>query len=124
MKVLVFMTQFQRLNGAERLGVELAEELNKRGIHTDILSMYREDLPGVVEAKQELLNRGIPSVFFLGLPVHPSPFRLLSAVWSLRSLLRSGKYDIVETSQISPSVIALWSTLWGKTITQPCFCKS
>ena len=30
MKVLIFMTQFYQLNGAERLGAELAEELNMR----------------------------------------------------------------------------------------------
>ena len=39
MKVLIFMTHFYQLGGAERLAVELAEELNKRGIHADILSI-------------------------------------------------------------------------------------
>ena len=34
--------------------MELAEELNKRGIHADILSMYTDDLPGVAEAKEIL----------------------------------------------------------------------
>ncbi len=66
MKVLIFMTQFYQLSGAERLAVELTEELNKRCIHADILSMYTEDLPDVAEAKQDLLNRGIPNVGFLG----------------------------------------------------------
>jgi hypothetical protein len=40
MRVLIFMTQFYQLRGAERLDVELAEELNKRGIHTDVLRNY------------------------------------------------------------------------------------
>ncbi len=115
MKVLIFMTQFIRLNGAERLGVELAEALNKRGIRADIVSLYSEAIPRASEAKEELLRRGIPSVFFLGLPVHPSPFRLIPAAVALRRLVRKGGHDIVETSQISPTVIALWTTLWGPT---------
>ena len=71
MKVLIFMTQFYQLSGAERLAVELAEELNRRGIHRDILSMYTEDLSGVAEAKEGLLMRGIPKVYFLGLKIYP-----------------------------------------------------
>ena len=56
MKVLIFMSQFYQLGGAERLAIELAEELNKRCIHTDILSMYTEELPGVEDARKDLLE--------------------------------------------------------------------
>lgn len=114
MKVLIFMTQFYQLGGAERLAVELAEDLNKRGIKADILSMYSENLSGVAEAKQELLNRGIPNVYFLDMKIHPSIASLFLAVLRLRKLIRDGGYDIVETSLVSPSVIASWATLMGK----------
>ncbi len=111
MKVLVFMSQFYLLNGAERLAVELAEELNKRGVRADILSMYTEDLPGVAEATDDLLGRGIPSVRFLGMRVHPPLVSVVPAIMRLRALIKEQKYDIVETSVVSPTVIATWATL-------------
>lgn len=109
MKVLIFMTQFYLLNGAEQLAVELAEELNKRGIQTDILSMYTENLAGVQEAKEALLQKGIPAVHFLGLPVHPSFMDVLKGILKLRHLIRGQGYQIVETSMVSPMVIASWA---------------
>jgi glycosyltransferase involved in cell wall biosynthesis len=38
---------------------------------------------------------------------------LLPAVLKLRRLIRAQKYDIVETSMLSPSVIASWATIGG-----------
>lgn len=110
MKVLIFMTQFYQLGGAERLSVELAEELNKRGIHADILSMYTEDLPGVAEAKEALLKKGIPAVYFLGMRIHPPIVSIIPAILQLRRLILEQKYDIVETSAVSPTVLASWAT--------------
>lgn len=110
MKILIFMTQFYQLSGAERLAVELAEELNKRGIHTDILSQYTEDIPGVPEAKQALLRRGIPNVHFLGMKVHPPITSMFPAVARLRRLIREHRYDIVETSMVMPTTLAAWAT--------------
>ncbi|MBB5348075.1 glycosyltransferase [Desulfoprunum benzoelyticum] len=110
MKVLIFMTQFYRLSGAERLAVELAEELNKRGIHSDILSMYTENMSGVLEAKEALLRKGIPAVHFLGMKIHPPITSMFPAILKLRRMIRDEGYDIVETSMISPTVIASWAT--------------
>jgi glycosyltransferase involved in cell wall biosynthesis len=110
MKVLVFTTTLCKMDGAERLAVDLAEDLNKRGIHTDILSMYTEDMPGVTEAKQSLLQKGIPNVHFLGMRIHPSIASLVPAIWRLRRLIREQRYDIVETSMVSPTVLASWGT--------------
>jgi len=103
------MTQFYRLGGAERLQVELAEALNKRDVHTDILSMYTEDLPGVSEAKRRLHNRGIPAVHFLGMRIHPPIASIFTAILKLRRLIREHGYDIVETSMLTPSAIASWA---------------
>lgn len=110
MKVLIFMTQFYKLGGAERLAVELAEELNKRGIRADILSMYTEDLPGVAEAKETILRKGIPAVHFLGMRIHPPISSMVSSILKLRRMIRSHQYDIVETSMLSPTILALWAT--------------
>jgi len=112
MKVLVFTTQFYQLGGAERLAVELAEELNKRGIRADILSMYSEDLPGVAEARTTLLSKGIPAVHFLRMRIHPIPAGVLKGIFRLRRLIREEEYDVVETSMPGPTTIASFAT-WG-----------
>lgn len=110
MKVLILMTQFYQLGGAEGLAVDLAENLNKRGIHADILSVYTEDLPGVAEAKAVLLCKGIPAVHFLGMKIHPTVGSMIPAVLKLRRLMRDHDYDIVETSMLLPTVLASWAT--------------
>lgn len=116
MKVLLFMTQFYQLGGAERLTVELAEELNKRGIQADILSMYTDErLAGVGEAKKNLIQRGIFNIYFLGMKIHPPLISLIPAIIKLRFLIKENEYEIVETSSISPTVIATWATFLGKT---------
>jgi glycosyltransferase involved in cell wall biosynthesis len=109
MKVLIFTPQFHQLGGAERSVVELAVELNKRGIHTDILSMYTEDIPGVDKAKRYLLKEGIPAVHFLGMHVHPTIVSMFPAIMRLRRLVYEEGYDVIETSMLSPSVIASWA---------------
>lgn len=111
MKVLVFTTQFYLLSGAERLAVELAEELNKGEMHADIMTMYTEDLPGVKKAKASLLAMGIPKVHFLNMTIHPSITSLVPAILRLRKVLREGRYNIIETSSVSTTVIAAWATL-------------
>lgn len=110
MKVLIFMTQFYQLAGAERLDVELAEELSKRGVHTDVLCMYGEALPGMSEAKGGLLKRGVRNIHFLNMKIHPPIVTLFPAILRLRRLIRENRYDVVETSMISPTVIAAWAT--------------
>lgn len=104
------MTQFYQLSGAERLAVELAEELNKRSIHADILSMYTDDLPGVTGTRQDLLDRGIPHVRFLGMKIHPSIVSMFPAILRLKRLIREKGYDIIETSMVSPMVLAALAT--------------
>lgn len=113
MKVLVFLTQLHRPNGAERLAIELAEELNKReGFRADLLSMYTDDYaPGIPEASRALLARGIPSVKFLNLGVNPNPLSLGPAALRLRKLLKDGLYDMVETGAWGPTTLACWATL-------------
>lgn len=115
MKVLIFTTQFYLLSGAERLAIELAEEMNKRGVRADILSMYTEDLPGVAQATDDLLGKGIPSVHFLGMKIHPPVTSMFPAILQLRRLISEQEYDAIETSMISPTVLAAWATLGSRT---------
>lgn len=109
LKVLVFMTQFYKLNGAEKLAVELAIELNRHGVHTDILSLYSEDLPGAAQAKQALLEKGVPAIHYMGYPIHPPLTSLIPSIFKLRKLIKNEKYNIIETSMLSPTVISAWA---------------
>ena len=110
LKILVFMSQFHKPSGSERLAVELAEGLNRlENVHAEILGMYREDHHDVAEARRRLLSLGIPSVRFLGLEPRPNPASLPGAVWRLRRLIDEEQYDLLETSMIGPSTIASWA---------------
>lgn len=106
MKILVFTSQFYQLGGCEQLSVKLAEDLNYIGVHADILSQYPHNLPGVLAADAQLKAAGIPEVLYLGLAVKPSFFSLISAIFRLRKLLRMQKYDAVEVSGFTPSLVA------------------
>lgn len=107
MKVLVFVTQFYRVGGAEALQVELAQRLNARRIRADVLSLYCEDLPGVPEATRALKERGIERIEFLGLVPHPSPGSLLRAAWHLRRMVIREGYDVIETSGPTATALAI-----------------
>lgn len=111
MKVLIFTTQFWKLGGAERLAIELAADLNRRGIHADVLSMYAANLPGVDVARQRLLEQGIPVVRFLGMGVNPGSLTALTAVGKLRRLVRDERYTVVETSLVSPRLLTMCATI-------------
>jgi glycosyltransferase involved in cell wall biosynthesis len=112
MKVLIFTTQFYKLGGYERLSIELAQDINHFGIRTDILSQYTNDLPGVPEAEERIKSFGIPQVLYLNLSVKPNFVSMLKSIFRLRKLLIINKYDVVETSGFTPTLITLLS-LWN-----------
>jgi glycosyltransferase involved in cell wall biosynthesis len=72
--------------------------------------MYTQDLPGVAKAKATLLTNGIPEVHFLGMRVHPPLGKMFPAILKLHRFLQDKEYDIVETSMLSPAVLASWAT--------------
>lgn len=110
MKVLVFTSQIYHLGGAERLAVELAEELNRRpGVRADVLSALPESFPGTEVVKERLLRNGVRSVRFLGRPPGLGARGFLSAVRQVRRILVEGHYDVVETSLMRPTTIAAWA---------------
>lgn len=111
MKTLIFTTQFWKLGGAERLAIELAADLNRRGVHAELLSMYTPDWPGVEERRLRLLEQGIPAVRFLGMRVKAGPMSAFRAILDLRRLIKDQRYDVVETSMVSPMFLTMCATL-------------
>jgi len=110
MRIIIFTPQIHTLGGAERLAVELAEELNRRaGIQADLLSMRSEDYPGTEAAKERLLANGIRSIRFFGRNPCAGWRGFVGDVQRLRRILIEGKYDVIETSQMVPSTLAAWA---------------
>lgn len=105
MRVLIFTSQFV-CGAAERLGVELAVDLNRKGVHADILSLYSNEFEGAAEAKESLLKRGVPQCLFLNLTTNPSFLSVIVAIFTFAKLIKLNGYTIVETSSITPAIIA------------------
>ena len=97
MRVLILTSQLHE-GAAELLGVDLAIGLNRRGVHAMVACMYSEGMQGAATAKSEILQSGVPSVYFLGLPVSPTPWQLLRGIVRLRAILKRERVDILETS--------------------------
>lgn len=116
MKILIFTPQIYLLSGAERLAVELAEDINSRpGIRADVLSMVPETFPGTEVVKNRLLEHGVQSVQFLGRPPGIGGRNLIPTIWKLRQILIKGDYDVIETTLHGPNTLACWATLGLKT---------
>ena len=106
MRVLILTSQLHA-GAAELLGVDLAVNLNRRGVHAMVACMYSEGMQGAACAKSEILRRGVPTVHFLDLPVRPTPRQLLRGIAKLRAILTRERVDILETS--SPALGILGS---------------
>lgn len=111
MKALIFISQIYQLNGAEKLGYELAINLNKIGIHADVVTLYSRNTNKTAVSEKELLLNGVKKVHFLNMKVKPNPIQALLAAFRLKNIISSEQYDIVETSQVTPSTLAIWATL-------------
>jgi len=111
MKVLVFTTQFFQKGGAENLSVALAKGLVKEGIEAQFLTLYDRESSGVRAVEEEFKLFGITKIHSLGLKIHPNAYRVLLSVLTLRSLLKKGNYDFIETSSELTATLASWSTL-------------
>jgi len=105
-RVLVLASQLHA-GAAELLGVDLAVDLNRLGVHATVAGMYSEAMEGAADAKSGMLRRGVPSVHFLGLPLRPALLNLALGVARLRSILKRERVDILETS--SPALGILGS---------------
>jgi glycosyltransferase involved in cell wall biosynthesis len=110
MRVLIFTSQLHLLGGAERLAVELAEELNRRsGVQADVLCALPESFPGTEAAKQRLLRSGVRSVWFLGRAPGLGPRGFHAAMRQVRGILIEGGYDVVETCLMGPTSLGSWA---------------
>lgn len=115
MRVLVLTGQFGVISGAERLAIELSIGLNARGVNADIGSLYANHLPGAKDVEGELRRKGVPTVHYLDMPIHPSISSVVKTISRVRKLIRENHYDIIETSVVSPAVVSALATLGTQT---------
>ena len=112
MKVLIFTTQLYKLGGAERLAVELAEELAKRPeIEVDVLCQGPEGEPRSGVVHDRLVRAGVRSVRFLGRPFRSGAKAFIPTLHRLRRVIKEGNYDIVETSLPGPRIFTAFATV-------------
>jgi glycosyltransferase involved in cell wall biosynthesis len=106
------MTQYYNLSGAERLSIELAAELNKRGLQADVVSLYENCSNNSINDILTVKKKGIPNVFSFGLKVHPNILQIILVSIKLRMLICKEKYYCVETSMVIPMIITIWATMF------------
>lgn len=116
MKILIFTTQIYQLGGAEKLAVELVHGLNSVNVETHLAVLYGsiegKDLVYLNDLKAE--NYLIKEHYLLNTRVNPGIIDILKLVSKLKKIIKTNEFDYIETSMITPSIIATFATLFGK----------
>lgn len=116
MKILIFTTQIYQLGGAEKLAIELVHGLNSVNVETHLAVLYGstkgEDLEYLNDLKKE--NYLIKEHYLLDTRVNPGIIDILKLVSKLKKIINTNEFDYIETSMITPSIIATFATLFGK----------
>lgn len=116
MKILIFTTQIYQLGGAEKLAIELVHGLNKNNIETHLAVLYEsksyDDEKLIFELKRDELY--VNKYHLLKIYPNPGINDIFKAVLKIKKILKAEKYDYIETSMITPSIIATLATLSGK----------
>lgn len=114
MKVLVLTSQVYQLGGAEKLAVELVHGLNSNGVKADLGIMFLSKDPN---KNNTAITTEIRKRFQMGnycdlaIPSNPGIFQIVNSVAKLIRYIRKNKYTHVETSLVTPSIIATIASL-------------
>jgi glycosyltransferase involved in cell wall biosynthesis len=107
MKLLVLTSQVFELGGAEKLSLELVYGLNNTSVKADLGIVFKS--PSSTNTNSSIINslEEKPGNWFsLDTPINPSLIDLIKAVFQLIKLIKERKYTHVETSLVTPSIIA------------------
>lgn len=110
MKIVVFVTQFYQLSGAEKLAIDFARSAKLAGHDVSILSLYSNKHPQLAQAAPSIEQQTKCPILYLGLPVSPGIKDICIGVLKLRRLLQRNNTDIIEASMLGPSTIAALAT--------------
>jgi glycosyltransferase involved in cell wall biosynthesis len=107
MKLLVLTSQVFLLGGAEKLSLELYYGLNKTRQRVDFGIVFKSPNLGYTNAcisKSLEIKRG--NWFSLDVPINPSLINVSIGIFRLIKLIRNRKYTHIESSVVTPSIIA------------------
>jgi glycosyltransferase involved in cell wall biosynthesis len=107
MKFLILTSQVFQLGGAEKLSLELVYGLEKRKINADLGIVFKS--PHLEKSNTEILDsigKKPGNWFCLDLPINPSLVNILKGVFQLIKVIRNRKYTHIESSLVTPSIIA------------------
>lgn len=114
MKALIFTSQIHCLGGAERLAIEAAIGLNQMPeVRCDVLVAEEPGLNAASGAEKHLLCNGVSQVLYLGRRARSGARGFVQHVRKLRHILAEGRYNVVETSLLGPTILASWATRRG-----------
>lgn len=107
MKFLVLTSQIFQLGGAEKLSLELVYGLNNINANADLGIVFKA--PNFENSNDHVIKslKKIPGNWFsLDLPINPSLINIVTGVFHLIKLIRKRKYTHIETSLVTPSIMA------------------
>jgi glycosyltransferase involved in cell wall biosynthesis len=107
MKFLVLTSQIFQLGGAEKLSLELVWSLNSKYIDADLGIVFKT--PKSHYSNNDIIKsfENEPGKWFsLDLPINPSFINIIKGVIQLIKLIKKRKYTHIETSLVTPSIIA------------------
>jgi glycosyltransferase involved in cell wall biosynthesis len=107
MKFLVLTSQIFQLGGAEKLSLELVWSLNNFNINADLGIVFKS--PNSLYSNNDIIKsfENEPGNWFsLDLPINPRFINIIKGVIQLIKLIKKRKYTHIETSLVTPSIIA------------------
>lgn len=114
MKILIFTPQFYQIGGQERLSIELAIELNRSGIHTDLLCQHKKDIEVAIDIERDILTSGVPKIHYLGFSRRDGILAFFTSIFRLRKLVTKEGYTAIEVSGFTPSLLTALSFIERK----------
>jgi glycosyltransferase involved in cell wall biosynthesis len=116
MKILVFTTQIYQLGGAEKLALELVHGLNSINIEAHLAVLYDSSVRENNLIIEELICNGfcLSKVFFLNMKPNPNIIDISKAVRKLKILTNAEKYDTIETSMMTTTIISIIALLFSR----------
>jgi len=108
MRALIVLPKIFPLGGVEKLTIDFIKELYEREYIIDLLFLNKIDT--LHNESFTDLQYCINKIFRLELPINPSYFQFFPSVYKIREILIQGKYDFVESSSVSGTILTCWAS--------------
>jgi glycosyltransferase involved in cell wall biosynthesis len=110
--ILIVISQVYKMGGAEKIALELAESLENKNIKCAILVLYKDPRNKFYSDNEKVVLNKFKNIHFLGISPNPSISVFLKAIFKVRRILEIYNYNIVETSDLTTSVLISFSKFY------------